>query len=380
MKKVIIIGGGFAGLAAAQRLAYSGYRKELNIILIDRSGYFNFLPMLPDVIARDIPVRYLSFDLGILGKSLGFELIKDNVIGLDLNSRIVFTTSASLNYGYLLIASGSETNFYGNEQIKKYAYKLDDTQDAQKIRRALIENDYDSYIVSGGGYTGIEIASNLRIYLNKMGKNKRVIIVERAPGILGPLPAWMKAHVANNLKKLEIELYVNTVIEGIEGNRVLLSTKEELNPAMLIWAAGVRTADFIQVLENEKNPQGRIKVDEYLRLNDNCFVAGDAGYFTWGGNALRMAVQFAITQGDCAARNIIRSKKGAGLVKYKPFDFGYIIPLADNDSCGSILGVDMKGVVPTLLHFFMCVLRSYGLKKRVQLSLAIAKNLLQGGE
>jgi NADH dehydrogenase len=223
MNKVIIIGGGFAGLAAAARLGKSNL--DLEVILIDKQKEFNFLPMLPDIIGRAIMPRFVTNRIEDLSKAFGFNFINQEVVRVDLEKKEVSTNLQILNYDYLIIACGSQTNFYGNENIKKYAYKLDNAQDAELILRALENNKLDSYIVAGGGYTGIEIATNLRVYFEKRAKDKRIIIVERAPTILGPLPEWLKDYVLANLKELNIELYLNTVIEKIEGGRILLSSQ-----------------------------------------------------------------------------------------------------------------------------------------------------------
>lgn len=373
MNTVIIIGGGFAGLAAAARLGKSN--RDLEVTLIDKQKEFNFLPMLPDIIGRGIEPRFVTNRIEDLSKAFGFNFINQEVVRVDLEKKEVYTNVQTLNYDYLIIACGSETNFYGNENIRKYAYKLDNARDAELILRALENNKLDSYIIAGGGYTGIEIATNLRAYFEKRAKDKRIIIVERAPTILGPLPQWLKDYVLANLKELNIELYLNTVIEKIEGGRILLSSQNAFEKPMLIWAAGVKIPDFTQSLRLEKTNQGRLKVDQFLKLRNNCFIIGDAANFIYAEKPLRMAVQFAIFQGRLAARNIINSIEGVPLKEYEPLDLGYIIPMANNKSCGRVFGLDLKGRLPTIFHFLMCIYRSYGLRNRW----GIIKDLIKGG-
>ncbi len=200
-----------------------------------------------------------------------------------------------------------------------------------------------------------------------------MIVVEKAPGILGPLPDWIKNYVLDNLKTLNIQLLLNNSIAGVGKDKVILADQKTFPNAMCIWAAGVKTPEFLQQLNVDKTPQGRLKVDACLRIRDNCFVTGDNAYFTYKNNSLRMAVQFAITQGELTASNIIRQIKGRPLAQYKPVDFGYIIPMANNKSCGEILGIKLKGLLPTLLHYAMSAYRSYGFKNR----LGIIKGLLK---
>lgn len=362
MKKILIIGGGFAGLSAAGILCRPGL--NLDITLIDRKETSDFLPMLPDIIGRGINPGFLAFNLRDASSRLGFKFINKEVGSVSAERREVYASEEKLSYDYLIIASGSETNFYGNDNIKKNAYKLDEVEDVKKITDALKQDRFDNFIISGGGYTGVEAATNLRLFLNKNRKKAAVAIVERAPSILGPLPAWMKEYVLGNLKRAEIGVFPDTSIEKIENDKAFLSNGAVFNRTLVIWAAGVRTAGFIQDLKTEKNPQGRIKVDGCLRLNDNCFVAGDAAYFSYGGSFLRMAVQFALAQGECAAGNIINSIKGVKLREYRPLDLGYIIPMANNRSCGRVMGLNLKGRFPTMLHFTMCIYRSFGARNK----------------
>lgn len=363
MIKVLIIGGGFGGISTASRLCKSGL--GLDIILIDRKETTDFLPMLPDCIGRGINPEFLACKIKNIAGKLGFKFIRDEVVLIDLDKRQVLAKTQALNYDYLVIASGSETNFYGNENIKESSLTLDSVDDVRKIIGALRQNGFDNFIIGGGGYTGIEVAVNLTVYIDKVKRDGRIIIVERAPAILGPLPEWMKDYVLANLRDLNVEVCLNSTIEKIEGRSVSISGNRTFDNALVIWAAGVKTAAFIQDLKLEKSPQGRIKVDEYLRLNDKCFVVGDAALFTYKESFLRMAVQFAVMQGECAAVNILNSIKGLNLRKFMPGDLGYIIPMANNRSCGEVLGVNLKGFLPTLLHFIMCIYRSYGIKNKL---------------
>lgn len=375
MNKVVIIGCGFGGLSSIHALRKFIKRQDIAVTVIDKGLNFNFLPLLPDVIGREINSRFLTYPIKDLSKRYSFEFINAQITRVDLEQKKVYTSSQRIDYNFLIIASGSETNFYGNEQIKQYAHKLDNADDAEVIHNAVEKDNFDSYLVAGGGYTGIEVATNLKKKLIKKSSDKEIVIIERAPSILGPLPQWMKNYVIENLKRLNIGILLNTSIEKVDRNSVYLAGGDVFQNAMLIWTAGVKTSQFIQDLALEKNPQGRLKVDEYLRINDSCFAIGDPAYFSHKNAFLRMAVQFAIAEGECAARNIINSIKGRRLKEYKPLDLGYIIPMANNLSCGKVFGLNLKGGLPTLLHYFMCAYRSFGFRNKS----GIIYDLLKGG-
>ncbi len=362
MKKAVIIGCGFAGVSASRQL--SSFRHKLELTVIDKNPYFNFLPCLPDVIGRGIRTEHLHYPIKLLAQRWKFRFIEDRVNSVNLENNTVSTFRENIGYDYLIIASGTETNFYGNDEIGQYAYKLDSAEDADLILDTLRQNDFDYYLISGAGYTGIEIATNLRAYLNKKSQDRPIIIVEKSGTILGLLPDWIKNYTLKNLGELNIRVLLNSAIIKVENDRFTLSNQDKLSNAVLIWTAGVKTPDFVQNLNVDKTPQGRLKVDEYLRIRDNCFAVGDSAYFAHDSGFLRMAVQFAITQGISVSRNIIRALQGRRLRKYQPSDLGYIIPMANNKSCGEVIGIRASGLLPTFLHYLVSVYRSYGLKNK----------------
>ena len=152
MKKVIIIGGGFAGLSALRIL--SRKTNNFEVILIDKKATFDFLPCLPDIIGERIQTKFLRYELKDICEKLGCVFIIDEVKKIDIDNKKVTISGKYLNYDYLLISSGSNTNFYGNGQIKKYAFKLDDSYDAQEILKNLSNDSIESFIVGGGGLCG----------------------------------------------------------------------------------------------------------------------------------------------------------------------------------------------------------------------------------
>jgi NADH dehydrogenase len=348
--------------------------RSADITVIDKSADHNFLPLLPDTLGRGIDPVFLAYPAIQLCKKFGCAFINSAVRSVDIDRRKVLTAGRSFEYDHLLIASGSETNFYGNDSIMVNSFKLDDARDSRMIKQALQKERRKTYVIAGAGYTGIEVATNIRRFLSSRGDESPVMIVERAPDILGPLPGWMKEYVKDNLARLNIEVIPNATIESLDNRKVILSTGRSFQDSMLIWAAGVRSADFVLSLKAQMNPQGRVIVDEYLRLRDNCFIAGDAACVAHGSGFLRMAVQFAITQGACAGRNIAASIEGKPLRKYKPLDLGYIIPMANNRACGIIMGKNFKGKFPTIMHYSMCLYRSLGMKNQA----GIIKQLLTG--
>ncbi|MDD5561780.1 MAG: FAD-dependent oxidoreductase [Candidatus Omnitrophica bacterium] len=374
MRKVIIIGAGFAGLSAAGRL--SRYNLSTEVLVFDKKDSSAFLPLLPDAIGRRLNPGLLAYNIDELSRKLNFKFIKEEITSVDLQARQVFTGRSSYAYDALLISSGSQTDFFGNQHAQLHSYALNSVDDVKRITDAIKADKFENFIICGGGYTGVEAATNLWLLCRKNGFSGKIVIVERSAQILGPLPLWMKSYVRNNLKNMGIEVLVNSVTEDIRQDRVSVSGNLLFEKAMLVWVPGVKTADFIQKLAVEKNPQGRITVDEYLRFKEDCFCAGDASFFGRKGNYLRMAVQFSIAEGACAADNIIRGMEKLPFKKFKPCDLGYIIPMANNKSCGMVFGLNLKGFLPTLLHFIMCIYRSSGLRNKIGLAGSLIRSCL----
>jgi NADH dehydrogenase len=372
MKKIIIIGGGFSGLTVLKKLAHHGPGCE--VLLIDQKSKFDFLPILPDLISGRIDARYASNDLEPFCRRCNAQFRQGRVTSVDFDKKEVHLEGSSYPYDYLVVASGTQTAYYGNESARQQAYSLDSVEDALKIREELKTNPRPNYVVVGGGYTGIELATNIWRFFHNQGESKNIMIVEKAPKFLGFLAPRLKLYLEDNLYKLGIKVFVDSTVTQVTDQEITLEHGRKVKDAMLLWTAGVQTCDFVQAFPYPQDGKKRLKVNEYLQVNPDCFVLGDTACYEYKGQPLRMAVQFTLTQGFNVAENIIRKVNGRPLKLYNPIgDLGYVFPMANNRSCGYVLGVSMKGVLPSWLHYFMCIARSYGWTNRW----GILKNLLR---
>lgn len=369
MNRIVIIGGGFAGLNAARTL--SGHHASLDITLITSHCSFDFLPLLPDVISGKVPPSAASTPLSAFRFLRHVRCIEGTVTSLDPVNRTLSTDSATLPYDYAILASGTETNVYGRADAAQNAFHLDTVQDAVHLREAALSGIHSSFVVSGGGYTGIEVSTHLRHLLAGENRHVPVLVIERGPSVVGVLPDWMRQYVRKNLDRLQIDHVENTEVASIEPATVRLSSGRELEKACVVWVAGVKTPAYIQALPFVKNAQGRLSVDPYLRVDDHLFAAGDSALVKRNGTPLRMSVQFAFVGGQVAATNILRSIIKKPLRTFNPADPGYVVPMANGRSCGIVFGIPLRGRLPSLLHYLMCAFRTPGTSRR----LAILKNL-----
>ncbi|MBU1043085.1 MAG: FAD-dependent oxidoreductase [Candidatus Omnitrophica bacterium] len=373
MKKIIIIGGGFAGISAANFLRHSS--NQLEITLIDQKPDFNFLPMLPDIISNRIDAKFLADNLQNNAEKLKVKFLNARVDSVCLKESKVTCLGNDIFYDYLILATGSQTNFYNDINLQEQAFKLDNLEDAVLILNELNSQKYENFVICGGGYTGVEIATNIWRYFSKRKLAvKPIFIVEKSNEVLGRLPRWMQEYTGLNLKKMGIEIIRQVEIKAVSDGKITLNNGKIFPESCLIWTAGVKTPDLIKHLGVKTAAQGRVIVDEYLRINPNCFCIGDNAYVEINGQPLRMGVQFAIAQGDLAARNIIRSMQREKLKKYHALDLGYIIPMGNNKACGIVLGLKVKGVSAVFLHYLMCIFRSLSISNRLGIIKDLWKN------
>jgi NADH dehydrogenase len=362
MKRVAILGGGFAGLSAAKIL--TRHRNLVDVVLLDRFKDMHLKPLLPDIISGTIPRSLVTYPIERHAAKYGFQFLQDEALEIALEKSKIRSRKETIPYDFLILAGGSETNFYGDEDLKRHALKLDDAEDAGRIARTLTHDNHDHYVIGGGGYTGVETATHIRKFLQNSGLSRSVVIVELSDKILGPLPDWMKAYCLENLKDLGIDIYLETKIEDVAARSVSLSNGKSFSNALLIWAAGMKAAEISASIDVSREAQGRLSVDDHLMFHPNAFAAGNTACFKEAGQCHRMSGQAAAQQGAHAARNIARLIKGAEPLEFKPLDMGYFVPMANWRSCGRFFGKDVTGSLGTFLHYLTSAYRAHGLKNK----------------
>jgi NADH:ubiquinone reductase (H+-translocating) len=350
--RVIIIGGGFSGVQLAKKL----YKNSLiDLTLIDQNDESTFLPLLPDVLSKKISASNIVFSLSKWCKKRKIKFFHEKVIDIISSENFIKTTKQEkIKYDFLVVCSGSETNFYNNTLISEKAFKLDGISDIISIQKQALSENVQKVIISGGGYTGIETATHLRRLFNNNELNKDITIVEFSNELLGPMPTWIKKYVIKNLSRMNINYILDSQVSEVTQNQVTINKNEIIQNAMLIWASGVKTSSLINKLDGNKDRQGRVLVSDALKLNYNIYVCGDACQFIHKGKALRMSVRFAIDEASLIAENINRKIKNKPLKLFKPKDPGYVVPMANNKSIGIAKGVRVSGILATFLHYALC--------------------------
>jgi NADH dehydrogenase len=371
MKRVVVIGGGFAGLTAAARLARSRAKPE--VVLFDRTTRCDFKPLLPDAVGRCVPLRHMSYPIDRHAARFGYSFRAEEVVGLDTSAREVVTATGAHGYDALILAAGARVISPppGGE-----AYPLYSTGDAARMIRATADVARARVVVVGGGYTGIEIATQLLAWSRRIGRPRPVTIVESGDTVLRGLDDSFQRYARANLARMGIATITGVRARAIDGGDLVLSDGRRIHDGLVAWSPGLAPVALVERLDVPKGRAGRIAVGPDLSFAPDAFAAGDAAAFTWRGAQLRPSFQFALSEGAHAAGNALRRLAGRAPLPFRPVDLGWVVPMANGRSCGRALGLNVFGPVPTLLHYFMCVVRSYGLGNRLGIVSAVLRRAL----
>ncbi|MFT3749743.1 MAG: NAD(P)/FAD-dependent oxidoreductase [Agriterribacter sp.] len=330
--KVVIAGGGFAGMNLAKKLAdYNG----IEVTLVDKHNYHFFPPLLYQVATAFIEASNISYPFRRMfqeKQNLRFHL--GALVKINVAENTIETDSGILSYDHLVLAMGTETNYFGMENVKQNALPMKTIDDALNLRNHILLNlekltratdpeereKRRNIVIAGGGPTGVEVSGMIA----EMGKhilskdypelgNRRdsIYLVDAGHALLGPMSTKSQQEAYKVLQKLGVQIKLNTAVKDFSGDKVLLANGEIINSNTLIWASGV-IAREAPGLPAELLARGRrIMVDEYNRVKgiNNIFVIGDQAFQTTDAkfpNGHPQLAQVAIQQGRLLAENLKR--------------------------------------------------------------------------
>jgi NADH:ubiquinone reductase (H+-translocating) len=361
---VVIIGAGFAGIAAARVLSHAP--DLVDTVVIDRHEHTHFRPLLPDVAGGIIRGRDLLFPCSALARRHGFSFCQGEVAEVDFGARRVHLADRAFDYDFLIVATGSETGFPPGSDFSRHARRLDSVHQANAIREDVRSAVHKRLIVCGGGYTGIELATNLFHLAREQNTGAQVTVVEMLDHLGGALPEWVQRYIEQNVRAMGIGVVLGARVTEVSQTMVRLSNGDEFSDALCLWTTGLGASSLTKAWDLPKGAHGRIAVDLTLRFNEICFAAGDAACVPEGGNCRRMAVQSAIQEGARAARNVLCLIRHKEPRAFHGHDSGFIIPMANGKSCGDLFGIRVKGRGATLLHYAISAWRLHGVKARAR--------------
>ena len=325
-QRVVVIGGGFAGINAAMSLA----DLPVDVTLVDRKNYHTFQPLLYQVaLAVLSPADIAQPIRSILRDHPNIEVLMDEAVGFDLDQRHVsLKTGAVLTYDYVIVATGSTHSYFGHDDWAKLAPGLKTVEDATEIRRRVLlafelaerhmlergTHPPLNFVIVGGGPTGVELAGAIsdiaRLYMRNNfryidTKQAKVIILEGSPHILGMYPDDLQRKARKQLAALGVELRTSAQVSDIQPGYVMVGD-ERIDAIVTLWAAGVQASPLGKILGFETDKRGCVLVDAHLNPKDHpeIFICGDLAHVEQNGKQLPGVAQPAMQMGTYAARRI----------------------------------------------------------------------------
>ncbi len=360
MKRVVILGAGFGGLRAAIVLGKKSKelgRRGYEITLIDKNNYHTYTPLLYEISTTSKETaNYLDLKsvttYSVEGVLLGFpiEFIQGEVRKVDLANKKIELEDKNVDYEYLILALGAETNFFDIPGLEENALELKSFTDALKIRDAVWErvegaaqDEAVDIVIGGAGSTGVELAGEIQEWLSQMKKEgyrcrTSVTLVDAAPAILNSFEPKIIRRATARLKKLGANLLTEERVAKVENEKVFLESGKIVSYDILVWTGGVKANSIVEKLPLKKEKQGRAAVGEDLLcapgksdldMEGTVYGIGDiVCVHDANGQPVPMVARAAIIQGTIAAKNIINEiRSGEDNLKYNPKEYPYIIPI-----------------------------------------------------
>jgi NADH dehydrogenase FAD-containing subunit len=346
---VVIVGGGFGGLAAARALKGA----PLDVIVIDRSNHHLFQPLLYQVATSVLsPGQIASPIRGLLRNSRNTTVFLGTVEGVDVASRQVIVdtfdrSSVHLTYDYLILATGQTHSYFGHGEYEQYAPGLKSLADAVQIRNKiltafemaeaeddpLLHRELLTFVLVGAGPTGVEMASAIAVLIHSTIKHDfrridptsaRVVLIDMAPRPLGSFSSKLSEAALQRLTNLRVEVMLGKSVESIDSTGVIVAG-ERISSRTVIWTAGVAPSPAGKWLNASMDRAGRVKIAADLSVPDHpeIFVVGDTAYLEQDGKPLPGVAQVAMQQGRYAGKLIEQEVKGNGRPRsFRYFDKG----------------------------------------------------------
>ena len=370
--KVVILGGGFGGLAAARAL-----HKLTDVTVVDRHNFQTFLPLLYQVSTAGLAADHVAYPIrgALRGTKVKFRM--GSPIAIDhKNKEVKLDSSEVLKFDHLIVALGSVTADFGVAGVSEFALGMKTVHEALTIRAEIMRRFEDlcrfeddtkfSIAVVGGGPTGVEMAGAiaelirgpLKHDMPKVSGNIQVSLIEAGPRVLPSFASSLSARTKKDLEKLGVKVLVNAAVEKLEHRKITLKDGSVLQSEITIWAAGVKGSDAMSQLALPV-AGNRIAVEPTMQVKNYPYIwaLGDiAGAIGADGKGLPMVAPVAIQQGKFIAKQIARVSENKPLTNFKYLDKGSMATIGRNKAVVQVRGIKIAGPIAWLawlwLHLF----------------------------
>lgn len=387
-KRVVIIGGGFAGLTAAKAL-----RKALvDVTLVDRVNHHLFQPLLYQVATATLSPADVAMPIRhILRKQANLEVLLGEVDAVDTAGNTVSVKDLDpIRYDFLIVATGATHSYFGHPQWEKYARGLKTIEDATYLRgevlaafefaeRSHCENEREewmTFILVGAGPTGVEMAGAISELSHHVIKGDyrhidptkaKIVLVEAGDRILSAYPKDLSEKARKSLTDLYVDVRLNSMVQGID-DRGVTTSAGRIEGRTVIWTAGVQASPAAKWLNAQADKSGRVKVNPDLTVPglEHVYVVGDCAYFEQDGHPLPGVAQVAIQMGKFAGDDIANrnaNKPGKPVFRYK--DLGSLATIGRSSAVAQFGKVHLYGWVAWWIWLFVHIMKLVGFRNRV---------------
>jgi len=389
--EVIIIGGGFGGLEVAKGLK----KAPVRVFLADRRNYHLFQPLLYQVATSVLSGEKITSPIrNVLRSQENATVALAEIIGIDLEKRIVYGRKAGRHYDYLVVAAGLEQSYFGHDEFRANAPGMKTLDDAFEVRRRILvafeEAEFEvdevsrrgklTFVIVGGGPTGVELAGSIIETATKTlpnefrhidTKSARVILVDRGDHLLGSMPPEMGRRAQVDLEAMGVEIWLNRSVTSVREDGVMIG--EQYVPAEnVFWAAGVQGTPLADSLDLEKDRMGRVKVGPDLSIpgHPEIFVIGDAAHVVdpESGKPVPAVAQGAIQMGQFVAgiiRREVEGEKGDDRGTFRYNDKGSMATIGRGRALASINDRTFSGFLGWLMWGVVHILFLVGFRSKM---------------
>ena len=388
--RIVVIGGGFAGISFIKKLQ----KEKVQIVLFDRHNYHTFQPLLYQVSTAGLEPDSIAYPLRkIFRKNMDFHFRLAEVEFIDTTHSRINTSIGTLQYDYLVIATGTRTNFFGNENIAENSMPMKTVPQAlnirslmlQNIEKADITNDEKerkrllNFVIAGAGPTGVELAGALAEFRKGILENDypeleeeemNVHLIEGLGRVLPPMSEQASEKAQKFLEKLGVQIHLETFISDYDGKTVTTKDGQKFETATFIWAAGVTGAPIKGINGDALiEKANRYKVDEFNKINgfENIYALGDIALMETEEypKGHPQVAQPAIQQGKQLGKNFRKMLKGEKMEPFEYFDKGTMATVGRNKAVVDLGKLHFGGAIAWFLWMFVHLWFLVGFRNRV---------------
>ncbi len=388
-KRVVIVGSGFAGLTVARRLTRSDYQ----VVLIDKNNFHQFQPLFYQVAMSGLEPSSIAFPLRkLFQKNRNVHVRMAEVQSVQPENNTIYTTLGDLEYDFLVLAMGADTNFFGNEGIASRAIPMKSVAESLYLRNRIL-NDYEKalsteddderqglldIVIVGGGPTGVEVAGSLaemkkfilpKDYPELNVEEINIHLIEGLDRVLPTMSEQASAKAQEFLEKLDVRVKLNTFVTEFDGKIIRMNDDTTLRANKVIWAAGIKGSIIEGLPENAITKGNRIKVNRFNQIEnyDNIFAIGDVAYMEEEAypKGHPQVAQVAIQHAQRLVKNLKRLHQGEQPEKFSYKDKGSMATVGRNKAVVDLPFWRFQGAFAWLVWMFVHLFSLVGVKNKL---------------